>query len=307
MIKLNNREYIIGVDVGYGYMKTANSIMENGTTSMLVEPTELTHTMQYKGNYFKVGEGRALITRTKVESEDTRLLIFAGIANELDKENVLYGRVHLAVGLPFLYYGAGKKETYDYIDKDRMPVFDFEGKRYQIYLNDIFVFPQGFSAISNRISDMDSDYAVIDLGSRTTDVIYIKDKIPFENKSVTIETALIKEYRNIQKILATKHGGEIPESEIQKAILGFDAMLTDEQTAIIDSCMFSFVNNLESEISEHGIDLNYLKVIYTGGGASVVKKYSMPRKNVSFECDIHANAKGYEYLAKLALNRKGVW
>lgn len=64
MIKLSEKEYLIGVDNGYQYVKTRNFLFENGIREMSVEPSLKEHTMLINGKYYKVGEGRAgLLTK----------------------------------------------------------------------------------------------------------------------------------------------------------------------------------------------------------------------------------------------------
>ena len=54
----------------------------------------------------------------------------------------------------------------------------------------MFVFPQCYAAISPRLGNMRKDYLVIDIGSKTTDVVYLKKGLPVESKSITIEKAM---------------------------------------------------------------------------------------------------------------------
>ena len=63
---------------------------------------------------------------------------------------------------------------------------------------------------------------------------------------------------------------------------------------------------LELELMEREFDLQYTNVIYVGGGAVAVKNFSESRRNVAFDTDIHANAKGYEFLAMQMLKKQGV-
>ena len=48
-----------------------------------------------------------------------------------------------------------------------------------------------------------------------------------------------------------------------------------------------------------------MNVIYVGGGAAAERNFTEHRPNVAYDCDIHANAKGYEFLAHQILKRQG--
>ena len=62
---------------------------------------------------------------------------------------------------------------------------------------------------------------------------------------------------------------------------------------------------LELELRERGYDLDFCRVIYVGGGAVAVRNFSERKPNIAYDCDIHANAKGYEYLALQILRSQG--
>ena len=72
MIKLQDGQYIIGVDTGYEYCKTCNTIGLNGVVSMGESETSLLdNSLFYKGEFYKIGENRALITENKISDENT--------------------------------------------------------------------------------------------------------------------------------------------------------------------------------------------------------------------------------------------
>ena len=66
---------------------------------------------------------------------------------------------------------------------------------------------------------MEGDYLVIDIGSKTTDVLYLRNGIPVKSKSITIEKAMVKWMKQVQGNLQIQFGKNIPESEILKMIL----------------------------------------------------------------------------------------
>lgn len=72
---------------------------------------------------------------------------------------------------------------------------------------------------------MKADYLVIDIGSKTTDVVYVKNGYPIESKSITIEKAMIKWIKQIQSSLQIQLGKDIPEDQIIKIILNHDNTL----------------------------------------------------------------------------------
>lgn len=307
MIKLSNGMYIIGFDNGYQFGKTANQIFDNGVYAMgKVEPSIQEHSLKYDRKYYKVGEGRAAITEDKISDEKARLLTMIAIAKELSLGGVQKADVILAVGLPFSDYGREKKRLIEYYNQKPMLKYEFEGIRYDIDIRQVFVFPQCYSAISPRLGNMKEDYLIVDIGSKTTDIVYLKRGLPVESKSVTIEKAMVKWMRQIQGSLQVQYGKNIPESEILKVILRQNSFLPRVQANHVRDMIREQIHGLELELEEREYDLDYMNIIYVGGGAVAVKNFSENRPNIAYDCDIHANAKGYEFLAYQIVKKQGV-
>ena len=305
MIKQDNGKYIIGFDNGYQFGKTANFMFDNGVFPLgKVEPSVREHSLKFERKYYKVAEGRAAITEDKVSDENARLLTMVAIAKELSAVGVMKADIILAVGLPFSDFGREKKELIKYYEEKPVLKYDFEGIRYDITISKVFVFPQCYSAISQRLGNMKNDYLVVDIGSKTTDVIYIRNGLPVESKSITIERAMIKWFRQIQGSLQVQYGKNIPENEILKVVLKQSSSMPRSFINHIRLRITEQIENLILELKEREYDLNYINVIYVGGGAVAVKNFAEPKDNFAYDCDILANAKGYEFLAEQMLRKQ---
>ncbi len=174
MIRLEDGKYIIGFDDGYQLGKTANFIFDNGVHMLgSVEPTLKEHSLFYDGEYFKVGEGRAAITEDKISDDTARLRTMAGIAMELRNAGINNAEVVLAAGLPFSNYGRDKIKLIDYYEKQPVLEFSYEGEEYSVAIVKVIVCPQCYSAVASRLGNMKGDYLVVDIGSKTTDVVYV--------------------------------------------------------------------------------------------------------------------------------------
>jgi len=305
VIKLDDEKYIIGFDNGYQFGKTANFMFDNGVRPLdKVEPSIREHSLKYERKYYKVAEGRAAITEDKVSDENARLLTMVAIAKELSAAGINKAEVVLAVGLPFSDYGREKKALMQYYEQKPIMRYEFEGIRYDVTISRIFVFPQCYSAISQRLGSMKADYLIVDIGSKTTDVIYLQKGLPVESRSITIERAMVKWIRQIQGSLQVQYGKNIPESEILKVILKQGSKLPKSYVNHIRNGIKEQIEALMLELEEREYDLNYSNVIYVGGGAVAVKNFTEHKENVAYDCDILANAKGYEFLAEQMLMKQ---
>ena len=99
-MKNKNGIYIIGVDHGYGNIKTANCCFPTGVESSDTEPTFKNDLLIYQGRYYQIGVGHKEYAAEKVMDEDYYILTLAAIARELNGENMAEASVYLAVGLP---------------------------------------------------------------------------------------------------------------------------------------------------------------------------------------------------------------
>ena len=183
--------------------------------------------------------------------------------------------------------------------------YEYEGIRYDITISRIFVFPQCYSAIASRTGNMKGDYMIVDIGSKTTDIVYLVNGIPVESKSITIEKAMVKWIRQIQGSLQVQYGKNIPENEILKVILKQNTSLPKSYSLHIQNGIMGQISALLLELEEREYDLNYTNVIFVGGGAVAAKNFSEHKSNFAYDTDILANAKGYEFLAMQMLKRQG--
>lgn len=220
MIRLDDGRYIIGFDDGYQLGKTANFIFDNGVHMLgSAEPTLQENSLFYDGEYFKVGEGRAAITEDKVSDDTARLRTMAGIAMELRKEGLCKAEIILVTGLPFSNYGRDKLKLIDYYNRQNVLDFSYEGTDYFVTIAKVVVCPQCYSAVASRLGNMKGDYLIVDIGSKTTDVVYVQNGFPMESKSITIEKAMVKWMKEIQRDMKVQTGKDIPEHEVMKVLL----------------------------------------------------------------------------------------
>lgn len=271
MVKLSSGQYVIGFDNGYQFGKTAQSLFDNGVYAMgTVEPTVKEHSLKYGRKYYKVGEGRAAITEDKVSDENARLLTMVAIAKELRTEEIHKAEVILAVGLPFSDYGREKKALLEYYEQKPALKYEYEGIRYDVTISRIFVFPQCYSAIAPRLANMKGDYLVVDIGSKTTDVLLLKNGMPVERRSITVEKAMVKWMKQILKEYfenkdredsrnewLEQFGEEITrvvEQAVRNCISGGNLNATGTGTALIADAEAAGLPEQSEEIPEGALD-----------------------------------------------------
>ena len=91
---------IIGIDQGYGNMKTANTIFPTAITAYDTAPMFKGDVLEYGGKFYRVGEGHKGFVADKSTDGDFYLLTLAAIAKELEQYRLFTASLCLSVGLP---------------------------------------------------------------------------------------------------------------------------------------------------------------------------------------------------------------
>ena len=290
---------LCGLDHGFSAMKSTHVIFDNGVEQLGGEATLSNNTLVYNGKNYKVGEGRLPMMKTKTEDESYFLLTLVGVAKELDVYHKQNANVILAVGLPFSRFGQEKQEFREYLYRKGEICFRYSGKDYRICIKDVLVFPQCYAAIADRMRMYGAESLIVDIGSKTVDVIHVQKYVPVERESTSIPEALIQCMENIKSSVYQICKKKVSEDIIRQMIVDGDAMIPEDCKTVIRDGLQNFAKRIEAKLSELGFDLEMLPVVYTGGGAMVMKRYGTMRENqVHYLEDIRANARGYEYLAR---------
>lgn len=153
-MRKHNNFYIIGVDAGYGNMKTARTIYPTGLVAMDTKPFFDGDILEYNGTWHRIGEGHKAYNPDKTADEDFYILTLASIAAELSTEQITEANVHLALGLPTTWTGRQREDYRSYMMRNPDVQFVFNDILYRIHLTDCIVFPQGYAAL---VPLMDSD------------------------------------------------------------------------------------------------------------------------------------------------------
>mgnify|MGYP002508334654 CR=1 FL=1 len=84
MQKFNsNTRIIVGVDHGYGNMKTAHRVFRTGVECMEEEPIVSKNFVKYKSKFYVIGESHLVYQGNKTDSEAFYILTLAAFAEEL--------------------------------------------------------------------------------------------------------------------------------------------------------------------------------------------------------------------------------
>ena len=109
---------IMGIDHGYGNMKTANHCFKTGISAYDSEPLFTADMLVHGGRYYIIGEGHKEFAPDKIKDEDYYVLTLAAIAKELKAENLTEAHIVIAAGLPLTWTSGQKAEFKAYLSKN---------------------------------------------------------------------------------------------------------------------------------------------------------------------------------------------
>lgn len=297
----------IGIDHGYYAIKTRHFSFPAGITAYSHEPYTLQNTLEYGGKFFVCGTGRQPILRNKMENENYYLLTLAAIAKEIQQRGAKTEcSVTIAAGLPLAGFGREKKPFREYLlrssqlaDGLRPVCFQFEGIAYKITIEDVKLFPQGYSAIALHPELIQNEPSVLlmDVGGWTVDLMRLDNNVPNAATCRSLELGMIRCIDEVKEQVRRDTGLSVTDAQVERVLAGKPCSMDDDARNIIQKQGRLYTERLLSAAMESGFDLKAIPVVMLGGGASVVKGNVSEQDSlcrVFALIDDKVNAEGFE-------------
>ena len=300
--------HIIGVDAGYGNMKTARTIYPTGLVAMDTKPFFDGDILEYNGTWYRIGEGHKAYNPDKTADEDFYILTLASIAAELSTEQITEANVHLALGLPTTWTGRQREDYRSYMMRNPDVRFTFNDVLYSIHLTDCIVFPQGYAALVplmdndkrfNEFRQFTGTVMMAHIGNGTMNIMRLVNGKPNDQHCWTEVLGVNQCVLTARKQMMDKYGIDMPESVIEQFLRTGTANLARELLDNLTDIVRGYVTGLFDALRVHGYDARLMKLFVMGGGGCLVKHFGKYDPSaVVFVDDLHASAKGYEYMAQ---------
>ena len=300
----SNIRIIVGVDHGYGNMKTAHRVFRTGVECMEEEPIVSKNFVRYKDKFYVIGESHLVYQGNKTDSEDFYILTLVALAEELKFRGLHEANVILAVGLPLAWMKSQGADFRHYLMKEQELHFEFRKERYYVHLCGVEIFPQGFAAVVN-LGAMQGMNMLADIGNGTMNVMQIVDNKPLEKSLVTEKFGVGICMKEIQKELSKENGEDISEMLIEPLLRNGLQERTDSTAKKVEHIATRYTENIRRRLVDYGYTEGLVHLYVIGGGGCLIRNYSdlAEKTGVTFITDICANAKGYETLAEKKLRR----
>lgn len=292
---------IIGIDHGYYAIKGSHVCFPTGLAAYDYEPYTMQNVLQYQNSYYVCGTGRQTLLKDKTANDNYYLLTMAAIAQEIRyrKAEKKTGVV-LAAGLPLASFGREKQPFREYLFRKEQPLrFLYENESYEIQIEDVKLFPQGYSALALHPEFIKGEPSVllIDIGGWTVDLMRLDNAVPNAGTCRSLELGVIRCIDEILEQVRRKTGLSVTDVQIERVLGGSSCSMEPEAKEIIQRHGRLYTERILSSVMEAGFDLRAIPSVFMGGGAAIVKRHVTPQDGLCrqiFLTDVHANASGYE-------------
>lgn len=296
--------YVIGIDHGYGNIKTANCCFPTGIMKNDIEPTFAGDLLVWNGKHYSIGIGHKEFTADKFMDEDYYVLTLAAIARELRREHITEASVFIAAGLPLTWVSEQKAAFKAYLLQNERVSFSFRGVEYHIRFVGAEIFPQGFAAIADRLHEFKGVNMLCDIGNGTMNILRIVNKKPdvrnmFTEKYGTHQCSLL-----IREQLMKRHHTTLDEAVITEILKKGSADIDAQYLDTVIETAKEYTAGIFRKLREHEYDPKLMKLYVVGGGGCLIHNFADHDKSrVIINDDICATAKGYEYMTLMSLKR----
>ena len=296
---------VIGIDHGYGNIKTANTVTQTGLLSSASPPTFEGNILLYDSSYYTLGEGHKAFIPDKTRDNDFFIFTLMGIAKELRRENLTEADVYLAVGLPLTWVRAQRDTFRAYLTAKEQVSFLFNGTEYRIRIVGCKVYPQGYASVMDRLPEMTGVNMLADIGNGTLNIMYLENRKALESKCWTEKLGTEQCAIRLSNAALDRFGKPLYPGLVQSLLRTGTADIAQSYLDVLQPILRSYCDEVFAALRKYEYDPDMMHLYISGGGSRVIEHSgSYDPARVTLITDICAAAKGYEYLAVKQIGRK---
>ena len=202
-------------------------------------------------------------------------------------------------------YFLTQKISWSWSNKFPYHTFNWRGIDYHVDLVGVDVYAQGYSAVIPELRKFTGANMLCDIGNGTMIVMAINDRKP------VLEQCFTEKYGTYQCVLKAREaltrlcGRTVPDVTIEQVMREGTADVAPEYVQVIREAAADYAAEIMRKLREHEYDPKTMRLWIVGGGGCLIRNFGQYDPNrVTIIGDIHASAKGYEYLAERRLQRE---
>lgn len=319
--------HVMGIDHGNGNMKTASCAFPYGFKKQEMKPSELfsQDILEFKGGYYSLIPTRFSYEIDKTKNENCLILTLYAIAKEV-KARAMKGKpdydwktdfsgfvgkeVVLAIGLPPAHFEKQREAFKKYfMDAARYGLdFKYNGKNFSIHVKEIYVFPQDYAAAIIYKQDLIKKYSTvycIDIGDGTVDLLALKNGMPDKDTMVSRELGMSRLRNQIIDDVINDYNMTLDGSIIEDILTpDREVIAPDEIIRRVKQETAQWANKIVDQLHSKVPDFRFAPTVFCGGGSKLLAPYLKATGMfgmTEYIDDIHANAVGYEEIARMYL------
>ena len=297
---------IVGIDHGYGNIKTANTVTPTGITRLDAAPIFTRNTLCLDGHFYLIGEGHKEYLPDKWADIDNYLFTLMGIARELNREGITAADAWLAVGLPLTWVNRQREDFRRYMLQRESVEFQYEDRQFSVRIVGCSVFPQGYAAVVPYLKDMTGLNMLADIGNGTVNIMKINNRKPITTQSYTEKMGVNQCVKAASNAMMDKLGVTVDETIIQTMIRYGKADIDSEYEAVLRQAISEYADSIFALLRKYEYNPKLMRLYITGGGGRLIEHFgTYEHDRVTIIGDICASAKGYEDFAVAQLGKEG--
>lgn len=193
-----------------------------------------------------------------------------------------------------------------YLLQNESADFIFRGVDYHVDFAGADIFPQGFSAVADKLREFKGINMLCDIGNGTMNIMYINECRPLAKKCFTEKYGTHQCMLAVRENLMKQFGVSVDETILERVIRHGTADISQRYLTAICDTAAKYADGIFRRLREHEYDPELMRLYMVGGGSCILKNFgSYDKDRVIINDDICATAKGYELLAGQKRNRKG--
>ena len=295
---------IIGIDHGFGQMKTRYNTFRSGIITRDTEPPVGGDILILDGKYHIIREQHKVFTQNKTMDGDYYILTVAALAKEMISRQIREADVIIAAGLPLQWVTISKEEFRDYLLQRDTIEFSYKGKAYRVKVKGAFIYPQGFAGIATRLSEYSGINILADIGNGTMNTMYIKNGRPSASECYTDKLGVEQCNIQMQNEFQTISGSKAPYELMENYLWTGRSDLPQKYQEMMKRVAEAYSERIVGRLREYEYNPDIMRLHVMGGGICILKNFwDFGDAKVNFIEDIRATANGYEALALNDLRR----
>ena len=256
----------------------------------------------FEERYYIIGDEHKEFTADKMTDPDYYILTLAAVARELNIRGMTEANVFLAVGLPLTWVSEQKDVFKAYLLRNKEESYSFRGKDYRVTFAGAAVFPQGFSAVADRLREFKGVNMLCDIGNGTMNIMYINNGKPVASKCFTEKFGTQQCMIAVREKLMQRFGVAVDDTVIETVLRFGEADIGKQYLDAIRESASEYVAGIMRRLREHEYNPELMKLYVAGGGSCLIKNFAeYDPARVTINGDICATAKGYELMAQKTL------